>query len=100
MNERRYHYYGPSTGEDSEKAFDEAVAALARTRAMGWAGDAGVDLHLLTSLMAEAQGRLAGAVADARRQKYSWAEIADLLGVTRASAWQRYSARAEEKAES
>ena len=27
-------------------------------------------------------------VADARDQGYSWAQIADLLGVTRASAWQ------------
>jgi len=31
-------------------------------------------------------------VADARDQDYSWAQVADLLGVTRASAWQRYAA--------
>jgi hypothetical protein len=30
------------------------------------------------------------AVADARDQEYSWAAIGDLLGVTRASALQRY----------
>jgi hypothetical protein len=28
--------------------------------------------------------------ADARDQECSWAQIGDLLGVTRASAWQRY----------
>ena len=34
--------------------------------------------------------RLPRAVADARDQECSWAQIGDLLGVTRASAWQRY----------
>jgi hypothetical protein len=28
--------------------------------------------------------------ADARDQDYSWAEIGDLLGLTRAAAWHRY----------
>jgi len=44
-------------------------------------------------LIDEATRRLSGAVARARGQDYSWAEIADLLGVTRASAWQRYAGR-------
>ncbi len=38
----------------------------------------------------EIDSRIPRAVADARDQEYSWAEIGDLLGVTRASAWQRY----------
>jgi hypothetical protein len=50
-------------------------------------------VHFLASLIAEAQHRLPLAVADARDQDYSWAQIADLLGVTRASAWQRYAGR-------
>jgi hypothetical protein len=60
-----------------------------------WIGDASADLHVLTSLIKEAESRIARAVADARDQEYSWAEIADLLGVTRASAWQRYAARTD-----
>jgi len=56
-------------------------------------GAAGATMHLLCSLLAEAERRLPRAVADARDQEYSWAEIADLLGVTRASAWQRYAGR-------
>jgi predicted transcriptional regulator len=47
-------------------------------------------------LIDEATRRLSGAVARARGQDYSWAEIADLLGVTRASAWQRYAGRTDD----
>ncbi|MGO9332933.1 MAG: hypothetical protein ACLQCU_02565 [Acidimicrobiales bacterium] len=41
----------------------------------------------------KARTRLPRTVADARDQECSWAEIADLLGVTRASACQRYAGR-------
>lgn len=41
----------------------------------------------------EATSRPPCGVADARDQEYSWAEITDLLGVTRASAWQRFGGR-------
>jgi hypothetical protein len=77
MTERRDHHLAPSTGEDTEAVLDEALASPGILRAPGWAGDAGVDLHVLTSLIAEATSRLNGAVADARDQHYSWAEIAD-----------------------
>ena len=40
--------------------------------------------------MAETERRLPRAVADARDQDCSWAQIGDLLGTTRASAQQRY----------
>jgi DNA-directed RNA polymerase specialized sigma24 family protein len=93
MNERRDHYLAPAADNDTESVLDEAINSLARLRAMGGRGNAGVDLHLLTSLIDEATRRLSGAVAQARVQGYSWAEIADLLGVTRASAWQRYAGR-------
>jgi hypothetical protein len=83
MNERRDHYLAPVTDNDTESVLDEAIDSLARLRAMGGRGNAGVDLHLLTSLIDEATRRLSGAVARARGQDYSWAEIADLLGVTR-----------------
>ena len=48
-------------------------------------------MGLLTSLIAQTQRLLPPAVAEARDQQCSWAQIGDLLGVTRASAQQRYS---------
>jgi hypothetical protein len=54
-------------------------------------GDPAALVHVLASLAWQLDGRLALAVADARRWGCSWAEVADLLGVTRASAWQRYA---------
>ena len=89
MTERRDHYLGPAKGDDTARVLDDAIALLAAARNMGL-GEAGDDLHLLMSLIVEAQSRLDEAVGAARSQKYSWAQIADLLGVTRASAWQRY----------
>ena len=88
---RRDHYLAPATGEDTERVLEEAIATLATLRNLPWLGDAGATLHLLTSLIEQAERRLPQAVADARDQDYSWAKIADLLGVTRASAWQHYS---------
>ena len=95
MSERRDYYLAPATGDDSAAVLDQAIGSLGTLRNMVWVGDAGVNLHLLTSLIKEAESRFLRAVADARDQEYSWAEIADLLGVTRASAWQRYAGRAE-----
>ena len=90
---RRDHYLAPAAGADSERVLEDAIDTLGTLRGLEWLGDAGVTLHLLASLIAQAQHRLPRAVADARDQDYSWAQIADLLGVTRASAWQRYAAR-------
>src|SRR6266542_6789717 len=87
---RRDHYLAPATGADSEQVLEDAIDTLGTLRALPWLGDAGATLHPLTSLLAEAQHRLPRAVADACDQDYSWAQIADLLGVTRASAWQHY----------
>jgi hypothetical protein len=88
---RRDHYLAPATGKDSEQALEQAIDTLATLRALPWHGDAGATLHLLTSLITQAEQRLPRAVTDARNQNYSWAQIADLLGVTRASAWQHYN---------
>jgi hypothetical protein len=90
---RRDHYIEPATGPDSDTVIDEAIASLGHLRSLAWLGDAGVTVHLLTSLIHQAQQRLPTAVADARDQEYTWAQIADLLGTTRASAWQRYAGR-------
>jgi len=91
---RRNHYLSPATGDDAEAVLGHALVSLGTQRQL-WPGDAGVILHLLTSLIAQAERRLPQAVADARDQDYSWAEIADLLGVTRASAWQRFATPAQ-----
>ncbi len=94
MTERRDFYRGPTTGEDTAVVLYDAITTLAGLRGMAL-GDAGDELHLLMSLLEEAETQVPKAVADARDQEYSWAEIADLLGVTRASAWQRYAGRTE-----
>ena len=91
---RRDHYLTPSTGKDSAKALDEAIASLASARRLrAGFGDATVELHLLSSLIAESERRLPHLVAAAREQGLSWAEIGDLLGTTRAAAWQRFGQR-------
>lgn len=90
---RRDPYLEPSTGDDTEAVIDAAIESLGTVRGLPWLGDASAHLHLLASLMAEAERRLPQAVADARDQECSWAGIGDLLGVTRASAWQRYAGR-------
>ena len=86
----RTHHVPPRVDEYSAIALSEATATLGSLRGLSWLGEAGVELHLLTSLLQQAQARLPDAVAEARDQDYSWAEIGDLLGTTRAAAWQRY----------
>jgi hypothetical protein len=87
---RRNHYIAPATGDDTRDALDAALERLAAGRDLD-ACDAATALHLLASLAAETQARLAPAIGLARHQGCSWAEIADLLGITRASAWQRWA---------
>jgi hypothetical protein len=87
---RRDHYLAPATGADTSQAVDAAIKHLAGLRHWNGPTDATVTLHLLASLQTEASKRLPDLVANARAQGCSWAQIADLLGVTRASAWQRY----------
>lgn len=86
----RSHQVPPRIGEDTADTLDEAVGILGTRRRQSWLGDAGAELHLLTSLQHQIRDRLPDAVAEARDQEYSWAEIGDLLGTTRAAAWQRY----------
>jgi hypothetical protein len=89
---RRDHYLSPGTGDDTRLVVDVAIEGLCAARNLP-AGDAPARLHVLSSLAAELSARLAPAVEGARRSGCSWAEVADLLGVTRASAWQRYGGR-------
>lgn len=89
---RRDHYIVPCTGADSRRALDAAIETLGVARDLD-GRDPAARLHVLASLIAELDGRLGAAVVEVRRYGCSWAEVADLLGVTRASAWQRYAGR-------
>lgn len=69
---------------------DQAIESLARLRTSYWLGNAGVTLRSLASLQRHLQHRLPDAVADARDQDYTWAEIGELPGLARAAVWNRY----------
>jgi hypothetical protein len=90
---RRDRYLNPATDEETDEVIQHAIERLASHRNMNWLGDAPNVLHLLASLIAQANQLLPTAVADARDQECTWAEIGDLLGVTRASAWQHYGGK-------
>jgi hypothetical protein len=67
----------------------EAVASLVVMRG-GERGDAGAVLAALASLIAEAQSQVPEAVAEARCQDYTWAEVAGRLASTTSTARRRY----------
>lgn len=90
-NHPRDEFIEPETGDDAEAALDKAIISLGKLRSLEFVGDAGAVLHILASLDAQIRLMLPQAVADARDQEYSWAQIGDLLGVTRSSAWERYA---------
>jgi hypothetical protein len=90
----RERHIGPRADQDAAAALDQALAALGGQRRLDWPDDPAAALHLLASLQRQIQDRLPRAVADARREGCSWAEIGDLLGVARAAAWNRHSRQA------
>jgi hypothetical protein len=79
----------PRTGLDTFVVLDHAVVDLADRRFMPTL-DAAVQLHLLASIVAQAEVWLGEQVAVARADGFSWAAIGRLLGVSAASARQRY----------
>jgi hypothetical protein len=79
--------------EASAAALEEAAASLGTSRGLEWVGDAGVEVHLLASLIAQARARLEKAVGEAVDQGYNWAEIAHLLGTTEAETRKRFAHR-------
>ncbi len=90
---RRDHYLPPTTGAATPAALDAAIERLGELRDLPQPRDATARLHLVASLIVEVEHRLPQAVAAARDEQCSWAQIGDMLGVTRASAQQRYGAR-------
>lgn len=76
-----------------EREIPEVAAAVRRmVRALGQrVGDADpIDLLELERVRQQAEVALAEAVKAQRRAGFSWQAIADGLGVTRQSAWQRF----------
>ena len=94
---RRDHYIEPATGADTSAALDAALHHLAAARNLDRA-DPATAVHLIASLAAETQARTSAAIIEARHDGCSWAGIADLLGVTRASAWQRWAGQERREA--
>ncbi|MGI8809806.1 MAG: hypothetical protein ACR2KK_18590 [Acidimicrobiales bacterium] len=88
---RRDRTMHPYTDADTARALDRAIRALVMLRAPMWVGDPGPTVSALVSLVAEADSRLADAVADAAEAGYSWDQIASRLASNAASAHRRYA---------
>jgi len=80
----------PRADEVSELVAREAIDEIAKLRTPYWLGDAVVQLHALSSLIAQAQHLIPAAVHDAREQGYTWAEIGQLLNLAPDTAARRY----------
>lgn len=86
----------PLLDEDSETVLDEAVMSLAILRFPGSFEHAAAELQALTSLIAQAEARVAGVVARALDQDYGWRDIACCLASTPEDARRRYGAARKE----
>ena len=94
---RRDHYLNPYTNDDTATALDRATNEVSHARGFGpTGGDISTTLHSLASLAKQIDDHINDAVTEARNHDYSWAQIGDLLGTTRASAWQRFNKPAQD----
>lgn len=91
----------PHADVDTAAVIDQAVESLILLRSPMHLGDPAATISVLVSLIAEAEGRLADAVADARDQDYPWDAIATRLTTTASTAQRRYAgyARTRQPAE-
>jgi hypothetical protein len=80
----------PRVDLDTASVLEEAIESLSRLRTPYWLGDAGVRLHALASLLAQAQQLLPDVVRDARDQELTWTDISQLLAIHPATAARRY----------
>jgi hypothetical protein len=71
----------PRSDEDTFDLVDDAIAALAQRRGL-WIGDDHILIHLLASLIDQAERCLPEAVYTARANGCSWNDIAQLLGTS------------------
>ena len=88
----------PGIDEEALDLVEEVVESLVCLGGSGL-GDAGTVLWALASLIAGAVVRVPGALADARDQDYTWAEIATRLAVSASAARRRYGHYARWRAE-
>ena len=72
---------GPLTDSDTFDVLDDAVTALAERR-NAWLGDDTTTIHLLASLIDQAERCLPEAVTTARLNGHNWHDIADLLATS------------------
>jgi hypothetical protein len=80
----------PRSGDDATfEAIDNAITTLGLHRQL-WMGDPRNMIHLLASLIDQAQRCLPELVADARDHGCSWQDIATLLGTSPEQAQLRY----------
>lgn len=71
----------PRTDHDTFQVIDDAISALADRRGL-WIGDDHVLIHLLASLINQAERCLPEMVCNARLNGASWNDIAQLLGTS------------------
>jgi len=76
----------PHADDDSALVLKQAIDDLAQQRTTYWLGDSGVALHALASLIRQAHQMLPAAIDHARDQELTWADIAQLLGVSPSTA--------------
>ena len=80
----------PVVDDLSVSVLSEAVDTLGALRTPYWLGDSAVRLHVLASLLKQAQMMLPETVAQARDQDLTWDQIGQLLGLTGSAAARRY----------
>lgn len=82
----------PVVGDDSAAVIEEAIVELTLRRTPMALGDGLAELHAMVSLLAQLQAWLPVAVTGARRQSYSWDDIAAQLKVAPSTARRRHHA--------
>jgi hypothetical protein len=87
----RLHPGRPVIDDDSAEALEVAIDRLRLERSPLNHGHAGLRLHLLASLIAQAQALIPDAVADAREHGFWWTEIGNELGISADAARHRYT---------
>jgi hypothetical protein len=88
---RRAHPDRVVLDDDSAQVLEAAVYQLSSYRSPMGLGDAALRVHVLATLIAQADALLADAVVDARDQDHPWSDVAGQLGVTADTARRRYS---------
>jgi len=74
-------YPAPHTDDDTYAVIDDALSALADRR-HAWLGDDTVVIHLIASLIAQAERFLPEPVTTARANGHTWTDLAALLGTS------------------